>query len=50
MRLLFIIAICLLHWEGMRAQNLVINPSFEDMDFCPIDFTSRRLQSVKKWT
>jgi OOP family OmpA-OmpF porin len=50
MRLLFIISICLLHWEGMRAQNLVINPSFEDMDFCPIDFTSRRLQSVKKWT
>ena len=35
---------------SLQGQNLVVNPSFEEMDFCPIDFTSRRLQSVKKWT
>jgi OOP family OmpA-OmpF porin len=33
-----------------KAQNLVINPSFEEMEYCPNDFTQQNLKSLKKWT
>ena len=47
---IILLLLSLISSSKFNGQNLVINPSFEEMDFCPIDFTSRRLQSVKKWT
>jgi outer membrane protein OmpA-like peptidoglycan-associated protein len=43
------ILINLISIANFNGQNLVINPSFEEMEFCPVDFTSLNLQSVKNW-
>ena len=40
----------LLFFTTTEAQNLVINPSFEEMEYCPSDFTQQNLKSLTKWT
>jgi outer membrane protein OmpA-like peptidoglycan-associated protein len=42
--LLFLIGI-----HPLQGQNLVINPSFEEKEFCPSDFTMQVMTSLKYW-
>jgi len=45
---LFFLIVCIC-WMPIQSQNLVINPSFEDKEFCPSDFTMQIITSLKNW-
>ncbi len=36
-------------WNPLFGQNLVVNPSFEEKEFCPSDFTMQIINSLKYW-
>ncbi len=48
MRPLICLILLLLYLSG-TSQNLVVNPSFEEKEFCPRDFTAQMLTTIKNW-